>query len=102
MGFEQGELEDLEAKAERKPDRYLEHCDTSVVCVVLNGKDYVYECPCEGLLPYEQLIWNYREEILDYLTARHKQQLNVLKAFNSKLQQHAAALAEVKKVHVPE
>lgn len=101
-GWETGELEDLQAKAEREPDKYIEHSNTSVTVAHLGGKEYVYECPCEGLVPYEKFIWNHREEILDYLTGRHKRQLEVLKSFNSKLQQCANALAEVEKVHVPE
>lgn len=99
--FEPGELEELLVKAEQEPDKYIEHTDTSVAVAHLSGKEFVYECPCEGLVPYEKFVWSHREEILAYLTARHKQQLKVLKTFNEKLQQYATALAEVEKVHVP-
>lgn len=101
-GFEPGELEELRAKAEQQPDKYIEHSNDGISIAHLNGKEFVYECPCEGLVPYEKFVWNHREEILDYLTARHKRQLETLKTFNSKLQQCANALAEVEKVHVPE
>lgn len=100
--FEPGELEDLLAKAEREPDKYIEHSDTNVTVAHIDGREFVYECKCDKLAAYERLVWNHREEILDYFTARHKRQLETLKTFNSKLQQCAAALAEVEKVHVPE
>ena len=100
--FDEGELENLLSNAEREPDKYINHPSTSISIAHIDGKEFVYECPCEGLERYETFIWTYREVILDYLTARHKRQLEVLKTFNTKLQQHADALAEVDKVHVPE
>ena len=101
-GFDEGELEKLQASAEKEPDKYIDHSDTSISIAHIDGKEFVYECPCEGLERYETFIWRNREVILNYLTARHKRQLEVLKAFNSKLQQYADTFAEVDKVHVPE
>lgn len=101
-GFDEGELEKLQASAEKEPDKYIDHISTSISVARIDGKEFVYECPCDGLFRYEQFIWTYREQILDYFIARHKRQLDTLRAFNDKLQEHADALAEVLKVHVPE
>jgi hypothetical protein len=100
--FEPGELEGLRRKAEADPTHYIEHDCSTVTVAHLNNKEFVYECPCDGLLPYEQFIWIHRDEILEFLTARHKIQLRTLQAFNNKLQAQATALAEVEKIHLPE
>jgi hypothetical protein len=101
-GFYEGELEDLLAKAGNDPKKYIEHCDTSVDIARIDGKDFVYDCPCEELVRYEQFVWTYREEILKYLIARHENQVEDLKLFTSKLNKHRGAWAALDAIHVPE
>ena len=71
--YEAGELERLEANAKKTPDKYVEHFDRDVVSWgYLDGKQAVYNCPCESLVRWEQFIWNERDMILKYYKARMK------------------------------
>jgi hypothetical protein len=68
--FEEGELEELQGRSEKEPDRCIDHYDCSVSAIELGGKDYVIDCPCNGIARYEDFIWENRLMISDYLRRR--------------------------------
>lgn len=65
----EGELEDLRAKAEANPDKYI-GSDYSVSGVQVNGRTFVADCQCNGAEPFEVFIWNHRGQIMRYLQDR--------------------------------
>ena len=100
--FDPGELEVLRAQAVNYPERFLEHDGSSVTAAFLNGKEYVYQCPCEGLAPYEKFVWQNRNQIVDYIAARHASEMETVLAFSKKFKDLAAIKSKAEKVHVPE
>lgn len=48
----------------------LHHSVDSVSGNILNGIEFVLECPCNGLRLYEDFMWNERETIIKYIKAR--------------------------------
>lgn len=74
--FEEGELEKLQAKAEKDPDKYVEdHSSDDVPWGHIDGKQAVIGCPCNGLRRYEDFIWHNRDVIARYLVNRAKENL---------------------------
>jgi len=70
-GWEEGELEDLRAKAEKDPDRYIEDATCSSISYGwLNGKQVVDGCPCNRARKIEDWIWSHRDIISKYLKSR--------------------------------
>ncbi len=49
------------------------HDSTSVGHGVIDGKQFVEDCPCNGLRKYEDFIWGHRYQIVDYYKARLKE-----------------------------
>jgi hypothetical protein len=100
--FEPGELEKLRENAHQQPDKFLEYDGSIVTAAFLNGKEYVYQCPCEGLAPYESFVWRNRNEIVDYITARHASEMEAVLALSKKFKNLAEVKSKAEKVHVPE
>lgn len=74
--FDEGELEDLRAKAKKDPDRYVEDPGyDSVAWGMVDGKQAVIGCPCNGLRRYEDFIWGNRSVIAAYLRNRSEERL---------------------------
>lgn len=48
----------------------LHHNVDSVSANILNGIEFVVECPCNGLRLYEDFMWNERETIIKYIKAK--------------------------------
>jgi hypothetical protein len=67
--WEDGELEDLEKKAKENPDKYIEH-DHSIGMLIVDGQEFVFECPCNGAAKYERFILRHERQIADYLNKR--------------------------------
>lgn len=69
--YDEGELEELRAKAKEEPDKYLEWADRdSIGWGHINGQQAVIDCPCNKLKDCEDWIWSHRYLIKDYLLAR--------------------------------
>ena len=68
--WEPGELEALRKRAKAEPDKCIpmEH----VGRCEMDGKTYIIGCPCNALTPYEEFIWDYRQFIMAYISARVK------------------------------
>ena len=64
--FDRGELESLEAAAKKDPKKYMAH-DHTIGTYVVAGQAFVWDCPCEGGLKYENFIKAYRHNIAEYL-----------------------------------
>ena len=64
--WEDGELEEYQAKATKDPDKYLE-VEYAVPSIVINNKEFVIGCPCNDLAIFEALFWNSRSLIAEYL-----------------------------------
>lgn len=69
--FDEGELDDLVAKAKKDPDKYVQDPSyDSVPWGTVDGKQAVIGCPCNGLRRYEDFIWGNRFVIAEYLRNR--------------------------------
>ncbi len=66
--WEPGELEGLRQRNKEDPNACAS-MDT-VRTGVLAGIDFVTNCQCNGLRPYEDFIWGYRRTISDYIRKR--------------------------------
>ena len=73
--FDPGELEGLWECCQREPDRYI--CQDHVSIIHVNGKQFIMGCACKGYMPYAKFIWNHRQSILEYLSARSQQDLEL-------------------------
>lgn len=69
--YEDGELEDLRANAQKNPGKYIEHNDyDSIDWGYINGKQIVWGCPCNSARQFESWIWSHRYAIAKYLRLR--------------------------------
>jgi len=91
-GYEDGELEQLRAKAKQSPNSFIEHPNDFVLIAHLDDKEFVYNCACRALEHYETMFWKHKEEILKYFTARHNHQIAAIESFNNVLKDHAKSL----------
>lgn len=67
LDYEEGELEELIGQSVTEPDKYI--CDTMDDSVaVLDGPNglLVWGCPCHGAKPFENLLLDYRSQIVDF------------------------------------
>lgn len=76
--FDGDELKKLQDKATREPDKYID--TDSVHLGSIDGKQFVYSCPCEqeSLYKYEAFVWGNRFSITEYIakkTIRRKNEL---------------------------
>lgn len=67
----------LREKAKTQPHKYREVSDGSLAIGVLDGKRYIFGCPCDKGHKYELFIWAHREQITKYLKTRAKQEMEV-------------------------
>lgn len=91
--YEDGELEELQAKAEKEPDKYREREDFTSY-FNFNGRQCVFDCPCGASERIEALIWNNRHDIAEYLNARAKLELADATRDKALLSQPVKALNE--------
>lgn len=70
--YDDGELEDLQAKAKKHPDQYIEdpQHDNVSAGAFGGGVVAVLGCQCNLLRRYEDLFWNNRQLILEYIKRR--------------------------------
>jgi len=66
--FEEGELAELRANAEKEPDKYIE-VDYFTSRIGVDGRCYAWGCKCNKVRMHEEWVWANRRKILDYLTA---------------------------------
>ncbi len=63
--------EEYSKKAELKPGgEFVEHDEDMVSWGMLDGKQYVVDCPCHAGVAYEQLFWKHLELISGYSIKR--------------------------------
>lgn len=67
--WEEGELEKLEDLAKKEPDKYISVAH-SVGYMRIDGKNFVYDCPCNQIVKYEQFLLNHEEDIAQFLNLR--------------------------------
>lgn len=66
--WSEGELEELNANALKEPDRYCpDDQNDSISWMDLGRGPVVWGCRCHGAKPYENFVWEKRDEILAYL-----------------------------------
>lgn len=73
--YDEGELEKLNALAEKHPEKYINTGEDWQSLCSIGGRDYVYGCPCNAPRQYEDFIWAHRWPIAKYLKTRSKNQL---------------------------
>lgn len=67
--WEKGELEDFEKRSAEKPDKYISH-DHSIGTMIIDGQEFVMDCPCGGAERYERFILRHEKQIAEYLNKR--------------------------------
>ena len=73
---EDDDIESLREKAAKEPDKYLEDAmSDSLAWGYLDGKQYIWNCPCDSGARYEEFIWRHREMIAEYLKRRTQENL---------------------------
>jgi len=73
--WEPGERERLEQNAKERPDWYVDSGDHSIGIGWIDGRQWVYDCPCNAISKYESFIWNNRHLIAKYLSEKAKDRL---------------------------
>ena len=73
--WDEGEYEELERGAKESPDKFVVHEASSIRWGMLDGIQYVSDCPCNGAGKYEQFILAHRHDIAQYLKARAEKHL---------------------------
>jgi hypothetical protein len=69
--YEEGELEKLHKGHKKNPDTIIFHSDeSSVYWGYINGIVAVSHCPCGEARKYEEIFWNNRHLIAEYLKRR--------------------------------
>ena len=76
--MEEGELEDLQEKAKKDPEKYVGH-DGDIYWGTVMGKATVTDCPCGFLGWFENAIWSDRKFISEYLIKMAAARLNQAK-----------------------
>jgi len=69
--LEKGAFENLLRRSKKEPDKCIAHSDY-VSWGYLDGKQVVYDCPCNGASRYEKLFWDSRYIIEKYFQNRTK------------------------------
>ena len=77
--YERDDLKVLEKKAEKNPDKYINHTDSSVGWGEFNGLQIIYGCCDDKVKKFEDLIWGHRRLITHYLKARTAQAVETAK-----------------------
>lgn len=62
--------EEMCAKAEAEPDKYVQQEGSSASWGYIDGKQAPYACPCSGADKYEEWILRHRYLILNFLSNR--------------------------------
>ena len=63
------------AKSAAEPEKYIEDQENdSIAWGYLEGKQYVWRCPCDSGHRFERFIWAHREGIVEYIKARAKRE----------------------------
>lgn len=69
--YDEGELEGLRAKAKQHPDQYIEDAQNDGISAgTLSGIIVVLGCQCNILRKYEDIFWENRGLIMDYIKRR--------------------------------
>lgn len=72
--FDPGELDDLKAKQQVKPDNYIQVEDQSVSVGQIDGKTFVWQCDkCEVVKRIERWVINHRWTLCRFLKSRAKE-----------------------------
>lgn len=69
--WNEGELEDLRKKAKADPEKYVE-IDCAAGCYQIDGREYVWDCPCNGGYKYQHFLLRHATRILAFLEAHAK------------------------------
>jgi hypothetical protein len=70
--FEPDEFNNLEELRQREPDKYhVIDTDSVFICNIFN-RPYVWGCPCRYAETVQQLLWNERDRIVQYLSDRNR------------------------------
>jgi hypothetical protein len=69
--WEEGELEDYRKKAKKEPEKYVE-IDCAAGCYQIDGREYVWDCPCNGGFKYQSFLLRHATRILAFLDAHAK------------------------------
>ena len=67
--FEQGEQDRLRASALSDPEHYVNHGLESPSWGIMDGRQVVWDCPCQEASKWERFIWDHRIVIANYLSA---------------------------------
>jgi hypothetical protein len=73
-----GEWEDCMKGMEKEPDKFILVDYDSVSLGTIGGRQVILGCPCNGLRPYEDFIWEHRKQIANYMERRLEESEKVI------------------------
>jgi len=68
--FEDGEYDRLKQLQNKYPKKYIESNDDCISYLEMNGNPVIWDCPCGNDVWYENLVWDSRNSIMNYLKIR--------------------------------
>ena len=83
--FSEGEFERYEELAEKEPGKYVQVDGFSSRCQI-DGREYVWGCPCNAVRRHEEWLWYHRREITEYFKARSAEEFSDVKQENEEIQ----------------
>lgn len=95
--YDPGELEDLRAKAEKDPDKYMEQNCSSLGFGYIGGRMYVYGCDCDEARRFELLLRTHASQIAEFLFKIATAEKKSLDATHVKVKKAHTAVKELKK-----
>lgn len=85
--WKEGELEELLEKSKKNPEKYIpDYEHDSISLGDLDGRQAVYNCPCNSVSRYEQFISEHKHIISEYFSLKAEKQKQIVEE-NSKLAQ---------------
>lgn len=78
--WEEGELEELRKFEEESPDKFVSH-DCAIGCMVIDNKEFVYDCECGLVEKYERFIIHHEMQLRRYLNKRKEMMTRKLEMY---------------------
>lgn len=75
------EIERCQRAADKEPEKWCEHHEDGISFGFIDGKQVVFDCPCNKLRRYEDFIWRHRDLIVSYLQRRGEAELKEAAGF---------------------
>ncbi len=85
-GYDGDELSLLEEMGKEEPGKYKSR-DCSIGSGFIGGKQFVWQCGCNGTQKYEDFIWENRKRISEYIKRRLENKINEIEEILKNLEE---------------